>query len=268
MTKPSDQGFRASAYWGLRAETPAGCATRFQQLLSALSTIHPSFSDWSVVRDAKASELGDMDDFMEYMNALSDADLEDRIIPLASMSSRDVIEWIAESVSRNDDGTPAPDYGYLFGADTSRKEQTSPRDWGISIIAGNAISPGSFNNTAKLESQLPCSANADLNTLQVFKPAMLALAKTWEASWCGLCPAWNLPEDGPRQPWFGFQWATYLGPALATRVTPPQSAQTERFPDGGLLMIATEDRFDPNNPKHLAIAQEIMAALAPAGIVP
>lgn len=267
MTKPSDQGFRATAYWGPRGETPESCAAHFQRLLSALSTIHPSFSDWSVFRDPEAAKFGDTDAFMEYMNALSDGDIENSVVPLASMSGSDVVEWIAEQVSRNDDGTPSPAYGYRFGAGSSSERQTNPREWSVSIHAGST-SPHSFVNTAQLESQFPCAANADLNTLQIFKPAILALAKTWEASWCGLRPAWSLPEDGPRQPWFGFQWATYLGPALAKRVTPPSSALAERFPDGGLLIIATEDRFDPNNPKHLAIAQEIVAALAPAGIVP
>ena len=267
MTYLNKEGFRATAYWGPRAETPASCAARFQRLLSALSTIHPSFSDWSIFRDLEASELGDMDDFMEHMNALSDTDIEGRIIPLASMSRRDMVEWITESVSRNDDGTPAPVYGYSFDAGASPEKQISPREWNVSIRAGDA-SPQPFVNTATLKGQFPCTANADLNTVQIFKPAMLALATIWEASWCGLRPAWTLPEGGPREPWFGFQWATYLGPAIAPKVTPPRSALTERFPDGGLLMIATEDRFDPANPKHMAVAQDINAALAPAGISP
>jgi hypothetical protein len=31
----------------------------------------------------------------------------------------------------------------------------------------------------------------------------------------------------------------------------------ERTPDGGLLMIATEDRLDPANPEHLRAARVI-----------
>lgn len=263
MTYLYREGFRATAYWGPRDETPENCATYFQQLLAALSTIHPSFSDWSVFRDPEAAKIDDTDAFMEYMNALSDADIENRIVPFASMRGRDVAEWIAERVSRNDDGTSSPVYGYRFSAGSSPERQTNPREWSVSIHAGSA-SPDSFVNTAELESQFPCAANVDLNTLQIFKPAMLTLATTWGASWCGLRPAWSSLND----PWFGFQWATYLGPALAKQVTPPSSALTEHFPDGGLLMVATEDRFDPNDPKHMAAAQDIIAALAPVGIAP
>lgn len=269
MTSPWDKGFLATAYWGLRAETPESCAARFQRSLSALSKIHPTFSEWLILRDPAAATIADSDEAVEYWSKLSDAEIEAKIIPLASLSEREVIDWISDEVSRNDDKTPDPKAGYYFNTSTGPEKQTQPRTWTMSIHAGDQISlHSSFANRVDLESQLLCAANADLNTLQVFKPAMLALARTWEASWCGLRPTWDVPEDSPPQPWFGFQWATYLGPALAKRVTPPQSARTERFADGGLLMVATEDRFDPNKPEHLAVAQGIMAALAPAGIIP
>ncbi len=269
MTNPWEKGFLATAYWGLRSETSESCAARFQRSLSALSQIHPTFSEWLVLRDPVAAMIADSDEAVEYWSKLSDAEIEARIVPLMSLNEREVIDWISDEISRNDDKTPDPRFGYYFNTSTGPEKHTRPRTWTLSIHAGDqASSHSSFVNRVDLESQLLCAANADLNTLQIFKPAMFALARTWEASWCGLRPAWSLPEDSPRQPWFGFQWATYLGPALAKRVTPPQSAQTERFADGGLLMVATEDRFDPNNSKHMAAAQAITAALAPAGIVP
>lgn len=269
MTNPWEKGFLATAYWGPRAETPESCETQFQRSLSALSKIHSTFSDWLILRDPTAAMIADPDDAVEYWSKLSDAEIEARIVPLASLSEREVIDWIRDEVSRNDDRTPNPASGYYFNTSTGPKKQTHPRTWNLSIHAGDRISVRSaFVNRVDLESQLLCAVNADLNTLQIFKPAMLALASCWDAAWCGLRPAWSLPEGGPSQPWFGFQWATYLGPALARQVTPPSSALTERTSDGGLLMISTEDRFDPSNPEHLAAAQDIDAALAPAGVVP
>jgi hypothetical protein len=40
-------------------------------------------------------------------------------------------------------------------------------------------------------------------------------------------------------------------------VLPPPEIVTERTADGGLLMIATEDRLDPTDPEHLRRARII-----------
>jgi hypothetical protein len=36
----------------------------------------------------------------------------------------------------------------------------------------------------------------------------------------------------------------------------PQEIITERTPDGGLLMIAVEERLDPANPEHLCFSRK------------
>jgi len=60
-------------------------------------------------------------------------------------------------------------------------------------------------------------------------------------------------------------WISYLSAERAASVVPPDIVRTERIPDGGLLMTATEERFDPANADHmrasLAMA-EIMIAHA------
>jgi hypothetical protein len=49
---------------------------------------------------------------------------------------------------------------------------------------------------------------------------------------------------------------------------PPRSAIVEHTPQGGIVMIATKDRFDVTNPDHLAAAREIEAAIAPVNALP
>jgi hypothetical protein len=50
---------------------------------------------------------------------------------------------------------------------------------------------------------------------------------------------------------YGIPWLSYLSKPLAAGLTPPPGLLSERTPDGGLLMIAAEDRLDPTNPEHM-----------------
>jgi len=63
-------------------------------------------------------------------------------------------------------------------------------------------------------------------------------------------------------------WMSYLSARFAPLVVPPRSAIVEHPQGGGLLMIATEERFDVANPAHLGVAREIEAALAPVNALP
>jgi hypothetical protein len=60
-------------------------------------------------------------------------------------------------------------------------------------------------------------------------------------------------------------WLSYLSAPLAAGLEPPADILSERTPDGGLLMIAAEERLDPANPDHMRrsrIIAEIMIARA------
>jgi hypothetical protein len=62
---------------------------------------------------------------------------------------------------------------------------------------------------------------------------------------------------------FHIPWLAYLSAPLTVSVEVSSEILTERTPDGGLLMIAAEGRFDPTNPEHLRrsrILAEIMIA--------
>jgi hypothetical protein len=49
---------------------------------------------------------------------------------------------------------------------------------------------------------------------------------------------------------------------------PPKTAIVEYRPNGGLLMAATDETFITANPRHLAVAHDIEAAIAPLNALP
>jgi hypothetical protein len=60
---------------------------------------------------------------------------------------------------------------------------------------------------------------------------------------------------------FHIAWMAYLSTPLASDLILPPEIQTERLPDGGLLMIATEERLDPTNPEHVRRARTLAETL-------
>jgi hypothetical protein len=56
---------------------------------------------------------------------------------------------------------------------------------------------------------------------------------------------------------------TYLSAPYARKISPPPQAIVEHTPGGGMLMIATRERFSLAVPAHVAAADAIHAALAP-----
>lgn len=233
-----------TAYWGPRQETPEACAGRYLRMLEALSTIDPVFNNWFFL----GRERGTL---------------------LASLDHNDIAKLISEAIIREDDGTPFVQAGYMFGAANGLTRH--PRFIHLGVHAGMYISADYYINTVDLDTEPLSAENADLISVRVMKPAMLAIAAAWDATWCGLRLGDLLKFNVKPKPWrphFGLAWMTYLSPRFAPMIAPPPSAITEKLPGGGLLMIATEERFSVENPAHLAVARGIEAALAPVNALP
>jgi hypothetical protein len=237
-------GYEIMAYWGPRCETPAECGERYWRMLSSLARVNPAFSGWKFAG-------------------------RKCFWPMPGGPGEELARLIADCVARGDDGKPEPVYGYRFGAGTRTREKSSLT---LNVHAA-CYSPtlSSLTNTVNLLTRPLNEENARLITLPVFRPALLAIAEAWDATWCAAYP-WDIidlwPKPGPGQPHFRMAWITYLSARFAPLVTPPRSAISERLPDGALLMIATEERFDIANPAHLAVARDIEAALAPVNALP
>lgn len=235
--------YSISTYWGPRQESPETLARRYLAMLDSLSKIEPVFGNWFFAGDEKAT-------------------------PLKGLSFADVTNLIAEGVSRADDGDPIPRSGYWMGAITALKR--IPTLIRVTANAGSISVANYLINSVSLDTAPLSKENASFIDVRVFKAAVLAIASAWDATWCA-ASHWGIPEERElrlHRPHFGLAWMTYISPRFAPMITPPRTAICERVPGGGLLMIATEERFSADNPAHLAVARDIEAALEPVNALP
>ena len=100
-------------------------------------------------------------------------------------------------------------------------------------------------------------------TYPLFKSALLAINACWPPPWACVCVYESyyyeapLSAGAPLFPYskFHIPWIAYLSAPLAKGLELPAEILTERTPDGGVLMIAAEERLDPANPVHLRRAR-------------
>lgn len=233
-----------SSYWGPRRESPVALAARYVALLDALSAIDPVFGNWFFFGRKKGTRL-------------------------APLSRAEIIELIAKSVTRDDYGKPTPAGGYIFGAGNGLMKE--PRHVTSMLSVGSTFPGPYYINCITLETASLNAENAAFINSHVMKQAILAIASTWEVTWCAAYPSdlldhWREPER--KQMHFKLAWITFVSSRFAPMIAPPASAISERLPDGGLLMLATEERFSTSNPAHLAVARDIEASLAPLNALP
>jgi hypothetical protein len=238
-------GFAIQSYWGARREEPAELGSRFWRMLQALSEVNPAFNDWKFIGT-------------------------DRFWPLPPGPGDELTRLIADGVATADDGDPTPINGYRFGAGTRTGSKSSLT---IDVHAGSyAPNMQFYTNTAGLRTKPLSEENIGLIASPIFKAALLAITEAWDATWCSaypwdIIPLWT-PRLAAERPMFKMAWITYLSPRFAPMVTPPRSAIVECTASGGVVMTATEERFDVHNPAHVSAAREIEAALAPVNALP
>jgi hypothetical protein len=256
--------------WHGRVETPAAIGAKFLNTLDALSRIDPIFSNWLVAEFPNPSS-GDVE--TDPLNI--------RAIPLASARAR-IAEIVENYVVRNDAYEPDSDEGYHAHAATN--EFTGPRVAGVSVNAG-----GKYDGGIDLQfGRLWDPPDLTIVTYPLYKAALLAINAIWRAPWAcaeafrsgtisvpgveivpGLVGTRiDSVERVPLDPTFPYSifhipWIAYLSAEHAAGVALPSDILTERTPDGGLLMSATTQRLDPDNPEHVRRARiiaEVMIA--------
>jgi hypothetical protein len=98
-----------------------------------------------------------------------------------------------------------------------------------------------------------------------YRQALLAINAQWQPTWaCAYLFNMHYYES-PLVPGarlfpltrFHIPWIGYLSAPLATALQLPADIRSERTPDGGLLLTATEERLEPTNPEHLLRARII-----------
>jgi hypothetical protein len=264
---PLKSGFLISSYWGPRPEAPAQIAARCRIMLGRLAAVSPKFSGWTFIGRTQhpGRQSGRAASPLERYARRSYTIAADHL-------TGDALARLVEAgLDRDDDGSvPNPEFGYSFSA--FARSRTDPDGLSLRIHAGCWTRLRFLTNTVHIETRPLCDENQAWLTLSVLKAAMLAVAAAWDVTWAAVYPAelielWPPAYTKPR-PTFNLAWVTYLSPRFAPMVTPPASAIVELTPQGGIVMIATKDRFDVTNPAHLAAAREIEAAIAPVNALP
>ena len=236
-TDSNEYYIRAS--WEGRAETPDELAARFLGMMDAFKEIDPVFSLWTC--GAKRRKKFEM--------------VRDRYA-----------EEIAAGIELDDWGEPTPVCGYWFGAIT----RDTPRNRSFAVLCNaGATLKSSFPNHVKFStsSLADPQPDADVVAYPVFYSALRAIVDAWDPVRAGAYSQQliQLNESASR---FPAAWIQYLNPWLAEKITPPSTVLSEHLPNGGLLMSATTETFDVDNPKHLAAAQDMAAAMAPLNALP
>ncbi len=236
-------GFDINSYWGPRRQSPAEIASILRTMLDTLAAIDSLFSNWTFVGETRA-------------------------VPLDQLHHQGLTSLLGHQVFTADDGEPIPSYGYLFSAYTGLR--TDPRTLTLSGHAGGYMPSRSFTNVVRLETRPPARDNEALLELDPLKAAMLAVVAAWDVTWASVYPAelvssWAKPAGRPT---FDLAWVTYLSPRFAPMIVPPRGVFVEHTPQGGIVLIATRDRFDVGNELHLAAARRIATALEPVNALP
>lgn len=240
--------FSLMVNWPPRPEASSACAQRLVRLLTELQPIDPVFDQWATGGRAsrKLRRPFDVDEMAELAEG-------GRHYIRSESGLREVNQAL----------------GFSFGFWNSRSDGHA---------AGMHASVGMNTRAIMLGNEVSFTLGSDEDPLPAvlavrpLKTALLTMASICNATWGAVTPygmnEFGQPKPQPPRCQFYSGWMTYLSAPYAALVTPPETVIVERQPDGGLLMISTNDLFDANNPRHFAAACDIQASLAPLNARP
>jgi hypothetical protein len=226
---------------------------KFLRALDLIAEAAPEVGSWLIARSPSDRQLISIEDAR-------------RIMP----------KIMEDNVSTDDNDEADPDYGYALMAFNGR----GLRSGSINLTAGAG---GRFGDRISFRvGFIDVPSDPAVVTYRLFRAALLSIVGIWPSVWANAnayrADYYKAPTAPgvPPHPYsrFHLPWLSYLSAPLAKGLTLPADILTERTPDGGLLMIAAEERLDPANPEQMrrsrAIA-EIMIARAgdpKGGVVP
>jgi hypothetical protein len=242
-----NRSYDITSYWGARPEAADALAGRLKRFLGRLSAIGPEYSSWSFARAGKRGRLDPSD-----------------IRALATM--------IEKSVARSDDGRPEPESGYQIVFGNWNDRASNLESIVFHVNAGCSYDASYFTNCVSLATEPQPRGTPSRYTYEVLKAIMLAIIDCWDVTYCAAINSDLLYlEPSPAElgrAFFRLAWIAYISPRLASLLRPPPPLMTERLPNGGILMTATTEQFEVDNPDHVAGARGIAVALAPINARP
>jgi hypothetical protein len=256
MTPINYRYFVRGSWTGPADEKPAVTGAKFLQTLDSLNGVDPLFAGWQFTGRWQLPE--------EHRSSF---------VPLAAARKR-IVEIVESGVYIDDFNKPCPEYGHWVAAVAAPR---GPRHVAFSASTKRRSFELSFG-------EYDIASDLSIVTYPLFKAALLAISAAWGAQWScanafrndvvevpvdfGGVPAFRIdsatqvPLDPafPRST-FHIPWIAYLSAERSAGVTLARGIITERMPDGGLLMTATEERLDPTNPDHVRRARILAETL-------
>ncbi|WP_158917390.1 Imm52 family immunity protein [Caulobacter sp. S45] len=254
-------GYSIESVWLDRTENPKFIGEKFIATLNSLSRGNQIFRNWGVSDVPESHDL---------------AALEDAHNISLDQASENITDFVKGHIHYYEDTNQLDkDFGYdlLAFNNFEEDENTNPKDLIVAITAG-----AKFKNRANfMAGGYWMEPDPSVVTFPIFSLAIRTLIRIWAPTWANArAGGWNdaagsIPS-AYKALWgqhFLAPWMSYLSAPLAEGLHPPPDILAERLSDGGLLMIATEDRLDPTNPEHMRRAKllaDIMLQRVPQNV--
>jgi hypothetical protein len=96
-------------------------------------------------------------------------------------------------------------------------------------------------------------------------PVMMAVVDAWKPSFAAVRSGRHgrLIAAQAAKNWSAPGWLTYVAFPYSLRLNPPRDVEFERLAGGGLLTTLCEEPFDIDNPRHMALADDMQKAILP-----
>ncbi len=231
--------YSIEAKWRVEPTSPADLGDKFLDVLEAISSAAPPGEEWQL---GKPPYLRDFVTIDEAHAAPAD--------------------WVEQNVVKEPyiaDG----DLGYLLMA--LRFADPATRRLKLAGILGGRVG----DDLSFQVGEMLGSSDLDTVTYSLFRTVFLAIISRFPPVWAnaklflpeykGVSTAGGVPPHPPSD--YGRPWLSYLCAPLTEDLIPPVGVPCERMPDGGLLMIAAEDRLDPFNTDHMRRSRAIAAVM-------
>ncbi len=214
--------FYVNTGWHVRPDDAASVARCFQHYLDRLGTVDGVLSTWRIGSG---------------------------YIPYGAIRHA-MTAFIGRNLKIGEDGEPDPQDGFSIRAASTDERQR------FSVIgtAGRAYRYPMANELyLRTDSNYP--ADTTIVTYPLMKGVVLATVAAWRPDCCAAYSSALKPDPvGAR---YRRAWMTYVSPAHVDGVNLVGVPFSERTPEGGLLLSATDRTFDAADPAHLAGAQRL-----------
>lgn len=229
--------FYIEASWGLRCENPMEIASRILRLTEALAELDPLLQSWWVADQ-----------------------VEQDFVPLERVKSR-LPQIVEDGVYLDDFDEPEPSSGYGCGLRNLAGEYPGALE--VSIQAGGERMPGWVANVVMMSTDRQQAPDPRLVSYPLVKRIFQVLVETFGATAVTASYFGQRTDPGFSGQFFRPAWMVYLAADNAARIVPPATVLCQAMEDGGLLMSATEQPFDQNDPDHIAAGRAIAKTLRP-----